>query len=59
MKIHLTFKTPDIIDQALEQVPDGQYQEITTLLGKWIRYGEYISVTIDTETRTCTVEPEP
>lgn len=68
MKIHLTFKTPDVLDDA--QVTDVTAKDTGGLIGaaemqqltqeacaKWVEYGEYLRVVIDTRKGTCTVQP--
>ncbi len=64
MKVQLTFKTPDIIDQVLytlldehdsTEVTDEMEEDIREKLSKWVKFGEYIRVEIDTEADTATV----
>jgi len=57
MKIKLTFKSPDavsdgILDAGISQRtnPD-EYDELYEQLSEWVRYGEYIDVEYDTETK--------
>lgn len=60
MKINLTFKTPDVVDYAaIENTEEGSKERAKFLktCEKWVEYGEYLRVTIDTETGTCTVNP--
>lgn len=61
MNIRLTFKTPDVVDDAvrryMQEVDEDRELEIEAACAKWIRYGEYLTVEIDTETGTCTPIP--
>ena len=58
MKIQLTFKTPDVVDDAIAQ--DGLESDATAIhqaCDKWVRWGEYLTVEIDTVKGTCTAVP--
>jgi len=57
MKVKLTFKMPDAVEQALEDIAEDDREEVRQACGKWVRYGEYITVEVDTEAGTCTVIP--
>jgi len=58
MKVRLTFKTPDVVDDAIEQDGLEDYEvEIHKACDKWVRYGEYLTVEVDTEAGTATVLP--
>lgn len=67
MKVRLSFKTPDVIDYAIEDLlldpnndPDTNIEQINkvkTTCDKWVKYGECITVEIDTEDNTCVVLP--
>jgi hypothetical protein len=58
MKVRLTFKTPDVLDDALDEIGDAYDQlPIRNLCKRWIQYEEYITVEIDTEAKTCEVVP--
>ena len=48
MKALITLKTPDVLD--------CQPEEIKELAKKWFNYGEYLTVEIDTDAKTCTVK---
>lgn len=63
MKLTITLKDPDGIFDAIHQAAaeDGgdireRINELTDQLSPWIRYGEYITIDIDTDTRTATVK---
>jgi hypothetical protein len=53
MKIRLTFKCPDVVDDALEDVPEEDRAAAEKACNKWVEYGEYLHVEIDTETGEC------
>lgn len=81
MKIRVTMKTPDALDETIREVirskmaseiDDGRnanellsnidesileqhIYEIGVLCQKWFRYGECLTVEIDTEAQTCVV----
>ena len=55
MKFTLTFKTPDLIGQAVENLSD--YYEMMDCTKKFIEYGETITVEFDSELGTATVLP--
>ena len=57
MIVRLTFKTPDAVDEALNDVPEEQRDEARAAAEKWVEYGEYLYVDIDTEKGTCTPVP--
>ena len=59
MRVKLTFKTPDVIDTALEVLdPTGEkYARFRKVCDEWVEYGEYLTVVIDDEAGTCTVVP--
>lgn len=54
MKITLTFKTPDVIENSLRdlELSDEEKQSITERLEKRINYGEYCVLEYDTEKDT-------
>lgn len=57
MKVQVTFKTPDAIDFALEDVPEDQKDEVRKQLKKYIKYEEYAILELDTDTGNVTVLP--
>ena len=57
MKIQLTFKSPDTVGDAITDAgvsrrknPD-EYDALYEELAEWIRYGEYLDVEYDTDTK--------
>jgi len=66
MKLKITFKTPDAVDHALREEL-GAFAEIdceedliecTARLGKWVRYGESVTIEFDLDTMTANVLEE-
>lgn len=57
MKIRALFKTPDVIENALEDenLSYKEKEEQIRLCEKWIKYGELVTVEFDTESMTATV----
>lgn len=46
------------LDQdELESVMEKRCEKVTTLACKWFEYGEYLTVEIDTDAKTCVVVP--
>lgn len=41
----------------IEAVADQRKEEFSDLCGAWFRYGEYLTVEIDTDAKTCVVVP--
>ena len=58
MKIRVTMKCPDALDSAIskETFNDLEVLQAKRLCQKWFKYGEYITVIVDTEKETCVVE---
>ena len=57
MKVQLTFKSPDVIDCAIENLSEEKKEEAKEIIQKFVRDGEYIDVEIDTDLETCDVIP--
>lgn len=57
MKVQLTFKTPDVADEAIDRLPLLDRGEARKAIAKWVEFGEYLTVEIDTDEETCTVLP--
>lgn len=57
MKISISFKTPDVLNYAMEDLGEEEKAEVEAVAKKWIKWGEYVTITLDTETGTATVEP--
>jgi hypothetical protein len=52
MKFRVTMKDPDTLNDAIEEAVEKQ------MCGRWFGYGEYLTVEIDTDAKTCTVIPD-
>lgn len=51
MKLYLNFKTPDIVERALEDIEDEDIRlQVEENLKRHIAYGEYVTLVYDTET---------
>lgn len=58
MKFRVTFKTPDAVQYALEELPaDADFESAQKVLDKFVEYNEYVRIEFDTETQTATVVP--
>ena len=64
MKITLSFKTPDVLDDALISMSESDdgllsdiIEEVEQLAEKYIQYGECLNVELDTDTGEATVIP--
>ncbi len=58
MKIRITFKTPDAVFYALEEVADTEdLAPIKKAIDKFIKWDEQVTIEVDTETSTAIVIP--
>lgn len=58
MKFQVTFKTPDAVQYALDELPaDADWESAQKALDKFVEYNEYVRIEFDTETTTATVLP--
>ena len=58
MKHKITFKSPDAVENAIQNIESPEEQEtLRELSRKWVKYGEYITVEIDTLSKTIQVCP--
>jgi ABC-type amino acid transport substrate-binding protein len=57
MKITVSMKCPDALDQAINDATDTmqEWAEIKKLCEKWFKWGEYVTLEIDTDAGTCIV----
>jgi hypothetical protein len=53
VKFRVTFKTPDVMDYALQDIPEDEQDAAKAVSKNFIKYGEYLTVEIDTEAGTC------
>ena len=54
MKVRLSFKTPDVLDQ----LDEDEREAAEAVISKYVEYEEYIQVEFDTEKQTATVLPK-
>jgi len=64
MVIRVVFKTPDVVDMAIQEAIGSGTDELTEMreqieeaLSKFVRWGEQITVEFDIEAGTATVVP--
>ena len=57
MKIRLDFKTPDVVDYALDGLTEDEQAEVKSACKKFVEYGECVIIEIDTEKGTAEVIP--
>ena len=57
MKVVLTFKTPDVVDYALEDLSGTEVDAMRKFAKKFIEYDEYVYIELDTDAGTATVKP--
>jgi hypothetical protein len=73
MKIRMGFKTPDAMDDAIKEAVDAEMEklkpdqqdvdaddlayEAKLTCSRWVKWGEYITVEVDTDKGTCEVVP--
>ena len=56
MKVKISFKTPDVLDYALNDIDDeADKAALTELASEYIQYEEYLTVEFDTVAGTATV----
>ncbi len=57
MKVQITLKSPDCLYHAMydTDMNEEQREEFLELCKQWFEYGEYLTVEVDTEERTCVV----
>jgi len=55
MKFYAHFKTPDVLDYALEYMSEDEREDCKAFAAKWIDYEECVSIEFDTEAGTATV----
>ena len=57
MKIVLTFKCPDVVDDAItnEGIDEDSADTVRKVCGLFVEYGEYVRIEIDSEAKTAEV----
>ena len=48
---------PDLDQEEREAVREKRRDTVSDVCGAWFRYGEYLTVEIDTDAKTCVVVP--
>jgi len=56
-KLQIGFKTPDAVHYALEDLDEEERDAAEGAAAKWVKYGEYCTIEIDTETGEAKVLP--
>lgn len=70
MRVRITLKTPDALNDAIERAAEDEvggppdddeaFNELVAktkkLAERWFQYGELVTLVLDTEAETCTVE---
>lgn len=55
MKVNLTFKSPDTMYYTCQGMSDEEEKQVKEVCRKWIKYGEYLTVEVDTDEETIKV----
>ena len=56
MVFEIHFKTPDALCEVLKDLDEEEQEIAKSVCSKWVRYGENITVIVDTEKETCEVK---
>jgi len=54
MIVSLTFKTPDVVFNATQDLSEEEKEEARAACEEWVEYDEYLTIDIDTKTGECT-----
>ena len=57
MKVRLSFKTPDVVDYAVDELDEECRERARKVMGKFVEFGECLTVEVDLEKGTCEVVP--
>jgi len=57
MKVVLSFKTPDVLDDAIEDLSPKEQTMVKRVARKFVEFDEYVYIEIDTDTGTAIVLP--
>lgn len=49
----------ELSEEIEEHAKDGLREELEDFIRPWVKYGEYITIEFDTETKTAVVVPNP
>lgn len=55
MKIYIGMKTPNCLDYATGHLSEDEQEAVKKLASRWITYGEYVILELDTEKETLVV----
>jgi hypothetical protein len=55
MIVQLEFKTPDVLEDQLRLMTEEDREAALPAIKKFVKWGEYITIEINTETETATV----
>jgi len=55
MIVHILMKTNDCVDRASEHLEKEERKEFRVLCEKWFEFGEYVTLSVDTEKKTIKV----
>jgi hypothetical protein len=55
--VKITMKSPDCLYDATDDLSEEDTEKFNKIYDKWIEYGEYLTIEIDTEKETCIVVP--
>lgn len=57
MKFQISLKTPDAVENALTGLNMDEHEQEATkkMCERWFKWGEYLTVEVDTEKQTCVV----
>ena len=55
MTFTLTFKTPDAVEDAIQDLPEEEQEAAKQVCDAFVEYGEYLRVEVDTKRATCKV----
>lgn len=55
MKVTVTFKTPDAVDEAINEggiVDEDEIEKVRDVINKFVEYGEYVHIEFDINLNT-------
>jgi hypothetical protein len=55
MKLNLIFKNPETLPEVLKDLNEEEYAKVKNAISKFIKWGEYVEIEIDTETMTAKI----
>lgn len=57
MKVNLTFKMPDAVYQALQDLSEEERDHAETVINKFVKWGEVVEIEVDIDAETAIVLP--